>query len=343
MQSDFEVFAGRVRSQVEGRLGPWLHARVAEARAVGADAGAVAEAVRQLTLRGGKRLRPVLLAASFEACGGPGSETVAMGGVALELLQSYLLVHDDWMDGDEVRRGGPSVPALMRDRFAGRSADAMSILAGDLAAAWARRAVFEVALPAERLVAAAAELATVEEQVVIGQVLDVAGEAKNDRDVEVVHTLKTASYTVTGPVVMGAMLAGASADDVAALREFARPLGVAFQLRDDILGVFGESRATGKPSGADLCAGKRSAVIVAALAAGLRDELASVLGRGEVEPSALQGVVDLLDRKGIRARVELRIEGLVREAQAAIERASLSTSGRAVLAGAILALTHRQT
>jgi len=104
MLPDFAHFVARVRQQVEARLGPWLDARVAEARGRGPDVGLVADGVRQLTLRGGKRLRAVLVAAAYEACGGDrGAEAVAPVGAALELFQTYLLTHDDLIDGGEVR------------------------------------------------------------------------------------------------------------------------------------------------------------------------------------------------------------------------------------------------
>ncbi|HEX3344005.1 MAG TPA: polyprenyl synthetase family protein, partial [Polyangiaceae bacterium] len=151
----FDRFVARVRGEVDGRLGPWLDARVAEARSRGSDVEAVADAVRALVVRGGKRMRPVLLAAAYEGCGGEGgSPAVAAAGASLELLQAYLLIHDDWMDGDAVRRGGPSVPAMMKERLPDH-ADAASILAGDLAAAWAREALLELELPAARVLLAA--------------------------------------------------------------------------------------------------------------------------------------------------------------------------------------------
>src|SRR5580692_2607798 len=165
MKDDYELFVAAVRSRTEVRLGSWLESRVAEARRRGPDVEAVADAVGQLALRGGKRMRPVLLVLAYEACGGEGGvQAVLAACVALELLQTYLLVHDDWMDGDEMRRGGPSVPAMMRDHFRGKHADAASILAGDLAAAWAHQALLELELPPERVLMAARELGRVEEE-----------------------------------------------------------------------------------------------------------------------------------------------------------------------------------
>jgi geranylgeranyl diphosphate synthase type I len=344
--SDFALFVARVRETVEERLTVVLDRRLATARGRGADVEAAARALGQLTLRGGKRMRCVLLAAAYEAHGGEGGiEAVAPACVAIELLQAYLLVHDDWMDGDDVRRGGPSVPALMRKRFSGSAAmaDAMTVLAGDLAAAWARRALFDLALPASRVVLAAAELARVEEDVVEGQMLDVVGGAHDLPDVEAMHVLKTSSYSVRGPVVMGARLAGATDVQVTALAAFADPLGVAFQMRDDVLGVFGAPTVMGKPAGSDLRAGKRSAVVVEALAQGLGGTLAPVLGRPQASESDVRAAIDRLESSGIRARLEARIGALVREAQGALERASLTPAGRALLSTAVLALTDRQS
>ncbi|MGD0678059.1 MAG: polyprenyl synthetase family protein [Polyangiaceae bacterium] len=343
MPREFESFVDHVRAQVERGLCTWLEVRVTEARARGADIGRVADAVRQLTLRGGKRLRPALLAAAYEACSGEGgSAPVTLAGMALELLQTYLLAHDDWMDGDALRRGGPSLPAMMRASFSGAQADAMSVLAGDLASAWSHRALFEMALPPDRVLLASREFARVEEDVVEGQVLDVLGCSGDGPAVETMHSLKTASYTVRGPLTMGARLAGASDAQVSSLEAFGEPLGIAFQLRDDVLGVFGQVGATGKPAGNDLRAGKRSAVTVDALAAGLSADLVPVLGRASASDDDVQRVVQRLEARGVRARIEARIEVLVRDAHAALERASLTATGRALLADAIHILTQRR-
>ena len=341
---EFNEFVAAVRSVVDTRLGAWLDARVALAEGRGAPVGAVARALRQLAMRGGKRMRPVLLAAAYVACGGEGGVApVAMAGVSLELLQVYLLVHDDWMDGDAVRRGGPSVPALMRGLFEGPRADAASVLAGDLAAAWARAALVEVDLPAARVAGAAAELARAEEDVVQGQLLDVVGAASNLPDVERVHSLKTASYSTTGPVRIGARLAGASDATVAGLAAYAEPLGVAFQLRDDVLGTFGDEREMGKPAGGDLRAGKRTALVVeAARDARAREALSRVLARPDASDADVRRALECLHESGARERVEARIGALAGQARAALGEMVLTTAGRSVLEGAVAALTERK-
>jgi geranylgeranyl diphosphate synthase, type I len=157
---DFERFVADVRKQVDGLAGAWLDARMTEVRAQGAEVEAAASAVRSLVLRGGKRMRAVLLAAAYEACSGEvASPAVAQVGVAIELLQAYLLVHDDWMDGDDLRRGGPSVPAMMRERFEARRSEFVTVLAGDLACAWSSRALLEAEFAPAALVGASREFA----------------------------------------------------------------------------------------------------------------------------------------------------------------------------------------
>jgi geranylgeranyl diphosphate synthase type I len=345
MHQDYAHLVARVRQQVEERLRAWLEARVGEARRRGADVGVVAEGIRDLTLRGGKRLRAVLLAAAYEACGGEGgADAVTAGGAALELFQSYLLIHDDLMDGGELRRGGPSVPALMRRQFGAARCDAMSILAGDLAGAWAQRLLLEVALSPERVVGAALELARAHEDVIAGQVLDVSGTASNAGEVEAVHALKTSSYSVRGPVTVGARLAGAREDQVTALAAFADPLGVAFQLRDDVLGTFGDPKATGKAATDDLREGKRTAIVVEALRdARAAEVLGRVLGCRDASDEDLREAMTRIEACGARDRVEARIHELARESRAALGRAALSPAGHALLEPTIESLTERRS
>jgi geranylgeranyl diphosphate synthase type I len=340
---EFAAFAQGVRAVVEARLGAWVEGRVAIARRRGADTAAVAEALQQLALRGGKRLRAVLLAASYVGCGGRGGpDAVAMAGVSLELFQTYLLVHDDWMDGDDTRRGGPSVPFLMRARFPGRHADVTSVLAGDLASAWSRSALLEVDVAADCVLLASRELARAEEDVVQGQILDTERAAADAEGVELVHTLKSASYSTRAPLRMGARLAGAGDATVEALGAFAEPLGVAFQLRDDVLGTFGDAGSMGKPAGGDLRAGKRTALVVEAERdAGVRALLARLSSDPHASAADVRAATLAIEKSGARDRVEARIRALVARSREALDQVGLSSAGRALLEGAVVALTER--
>ena len=386
-EDGFKTLLDTVRRHVDGQLAVWLAPKVATASHVSAEVGAAAEAVQGLALRGGKRMRAALVVAGFEACiphaEAPSDDdrvstllrSVDLAMIAVELLQVYLLVHDDWMDDDAVRRGGPAVHVVLRERLGSkRLGDAAAILAGDLACAYAQEALLETPLPAARVLAAARAFAQIQEDVVTGQLAEMSAivhpvgyhEARQDSatlpahqrrpapSVEVIHALKTASYTVTGPLALGAHLAGASEARVAQLTRYGRPLGIAFQLRDDLLGTFGDPSATGKPVGNDIRQGKRTALVAEMRGdAAAEALLARVLGREDASDRDIAEAVRAMETSGAKARVEARVAELLAEARAALdamglapgegERAERAGEGmtKGWLAGAVKALGER--
>ncbi len=259
-------------------------------------------------------------------------------GVALELLQTYLLIQDDWMDGDLMRRGGPSVHAalgaVLGDAHLGASS---AMLASDLSWNLAFEVVSTIALPAPRVLATVRALVALHQDVIVGQQIDMMGRAE---DVEAMHALKTGSYTVRGPLTLGATLAGAPAATLAALDAYAAPVGVAFQLRDDLLGTFGGPEDTGKPVGNDLRAGKRTAVLAEALdgtarlsAAG-RAALDRAFGRADASEADVVAAAAALEACGARAAVTARLTRLCHEAVARAEALPLAAPAPRLLAGA---------
>lgn len=335
-----------VRRRTDERLAHWLRPRVAAAAQISDDVGAAAAAVQDLSLRGGKRMRAALVAAGYVACSTSGADyrPCEPAMLAVELLQTYLLIHDDWMDADDLRRGGPTVHVFLRQKLGSAPlGDAAAVLAGDLASAYAQEALLESDLPHERVLRAARVLARIQVEVVTGQLAEMCATAAGRASapsVETIHALKTASYTVTGPLLLGAALAGADDAHAAELERFGRPLGIAFQLRDDLLGVFGDPSATGKPIWNDLRQGKRTALI-----AELRNEvpelLARAFGRADSAQADLEAIVRAMEETGARRRVEARVRELCAEARRALEATSLSDTGRAWLAGAVAALGER--
>ncbi len=349
----FVALLASVRSAVDDRLAAWLAPRVAAAAKISADVALAAEAARGLALRGGKRMRAALVVAGFEALAPAPSSSWAScmpGMLAIELLQTYLLIHDDWMDDDDVRRGGPAVHVLLREQLGDRAlGDAAAILAGDLASAWAQEALFESSLPAEHVLSASRAYARIQTEVVTGQLAEMMagrpGRATPPR-VETVHALKTASYTVTGPLLIGAALAGADASASAAVERFGRPLGVAFQLRDDLLGIFGDPQATGKPIWNDLRQGKRTALVAELLREPSGAELLDrVLGKPDASHDDLRAVVDAMVSSGAKERVERRVDELCDEARQAIYSIAwpIAEPARSWLVGAVRALGERNS
>ena len=334
----FAALARDVKVAVEARLAAVAEERRAWAADIGPDVAAVTSALFDVATRGGKRVRPALVAAASVACGGAATEASVVGaGVALEILHAYLLVHDDWMDDDEVRRGGPSAHAALRARFESRQrGDACAILAGDFGQAFAFEALATLPVAADQRLEAMAEVSRMLAEVVAGQVLDVAGAAVTREAVETMHRLKTSSYTTRTPLVLGAILAGAPREKREALRAAGDPLGVAFQLADDLLGTFGDPEKTGKSARSDLRRGKRTALV-----AELEEDRAArqlmprVLGVEDAPDEEVDALVRRMVESGAKARVEARIGALLEETRARIEALGLRREGAELMLGAV--------
>jgi geranylgeranyl diphosphate synthase type I len=332
MATDGSEWLAEVRDTVSSHLAAFFQAERQRLASLAPEAVELVAAIEELTMRGGKRLRPALAYAAYRSVRAEGRpEDVAQAGAGLELLQSYLLIHDDWMDGDDERRGGPSVHAALRREGRERHiADALAILAGDLASAQSWRLfVGSVREPAS-LPEVLAVVQRMHEEVIVGQQLDLTGAP----DVSRMHQLKTGSYTVRGPLDLGAVLGGATRAQREALARFGAPVGEAFQMRDDLLGAFGDPRETGKPAGNDLRAGKHNALIRAAEERASQGELAplrAVLGRAEASDEAIRAALALLERCGARDAVEARLRELVDDALARLEDAPLEPVGKTML------------
>ncbi len=320
---------GEVRTAVDARLAQYLDEKRHASSALAPEAAELVDAVRALTMRGGKRFRPALLQAAFRAVDPARDPSCTLDAcAALELLQSYLLIHDDWMDRDEERRGGPSVHAALRAAHAGDEhlGASLAILAGNLASACAWELVTrgEHPRPVERRVIEA--FLRMHQEVVFGQQLDLLGTP----DVSQMQQLKTGSYTVRGPLLLGAALAEASDAQREALLTYGRPLGEAFQVQDDLLGTFGDPEATGKPAGGDLREGKRTALVLAAERRGTEAALAplhAVLGKRDASEVELAAAREALVACGAKAEVEARLDALAAEAARALESPVLHAPG----------------
>src|SRR4051812_38452100 len=341
-QNPFFALLGAVQTEVDQRLRGFLETRLDVARRHGPEVVEMVSAVRDLCLRGGKRLRPALLVAGYRAASERAELEPALdAGVALELLQAYLLIHDDWMDGDLVRRGGPAVHAHLAKRFRSEhKGNASGILAGDYASAVALEALSQVEMKPSAALAAFACFVEMQLDAIAGQQLDLIG---GEYDVELAYQLKTGSYTVRGPLPLGAILASAKPITLRALDRFALPIGVAFQLRDDLLSAFGDPKRTGKPLGNDLRAGKRTALLAAGLKLARGKDLLALkraVGSRTASDAQLRAALAVLETSGARAAIEARVSELSRVGLAELSR-GVSPQGARLLAGASDALTTR--
>ena len=346
-------------SHVERELTRFLREAGAEIQATEPGFTSGVEALTEFVLRGGKRLRPTFAWWGWRGTGG--DESAADGVLqvvsSLELVQACALIHDDLIDSSDSRRGRPTVHVAFSDqhtaqRWLGSPAVfglAAAVLIGDLALAWADDMFSAAALPAETLDRARPAWRAMRTEVLAGQFLDMRTQAIGDASPEAalrVSRLKTAAYTVERPLHLGAALAGAAPAQIATLREFGRDLGVAFQLRDDLLGVFGDPSVTGKPAGDDLREGKRTLLI----ALGMRlagDDQAAIIAEALGDPALTESDVDVvrktLTEVGAVSAVEQRIDELTYTALATLDRARLTEPAATHLtdlAGKVTQRTH---
>jgi len=322
-------FLAEYAALADPRLAAFLDARSAEAARLPVDLRAAFAALRDYVLRGGKRLRGALVVLGCEAAGGDRS-WVLDASVGVELLHAYLLVHDDFMDRDEVRRGGPTVhAALARTTGSEHLGASLSVLLGSLCEAWALELVLAAPVPAERTVAAGKLLARALQEVTIGQMQDLSAPLGRDlgpRDVLAVEVMKTGSYSFDLPLRLGALLAGADDAVLAALERFALPLGQAFQIADDLLGTFGAPEQTGKPNASDLREGKRTLLIARAFEkADSRDAalLRAGLGKPDLSEAEASALREVLVRTGAAQWCREDAERLCAEAVGALDGAPL--------------------
>jgi geranylgeranyl diphosphate synthase type I len=294
------------------------------------------EAMRDLCVRGGKRIRPRLCALAYEGIAGkPVPAGVYTFAAGLELLHVFMLVHDDLIDGAQTRRGAPTLhhrPSLRHPSDStGMLQQHLAMLSGDMLFALSIETMCAAEMPAGRAREAMARILETAREAAMGELLDVlygrsALRELSSAELAEVLRLKTANYTFVGPLLAGASLAGGSPSALRALSSFGGRVGVAFQLADDLLDLFGEANQIGKPVGGDLREGKRTVLMRLALdraSPGDGARLVSLLDRGSVSEVDLIWVKQLLVELGVAQEVSGRVRQLVRAACQALPRAEL--------------------
>jgi geranylgeranyl diphosphate synthase type I len=347
---------GQLRERVQARLASYLADQAAVVGQLGPELAGPMAVLNDLNT-GGKLLRPAFCYWGYRAGGAPDGDEIVAAAAALELLHVSALVHDDVMDGSDRRRGRPSAHRQFADlhRTAAWSGNAESfghsaaILLGDLVLAWADELLRGCGLPPERVAAGITVFEAMRTEVIGGQYLDLVAQAVAD-DASVTRAMrvlrfKTAKYSVERPLQLGATLGGASPELVSAFTAFGIPLGEAFQLRDDLLGVFGDPERTGKPEAVDLREGTRSVHVTTAIAtadAADRATLQELIGDPGLDDHGVTRLRDVLVRTGAVDEVEKLIGALTTEAEDALAAAPIvDPTARQVLADLIVAATQR--
>ena len=352
--------AADLRPRVQATIDDVLARQGALLANVSPDMEPLVSALRDL-LAGGKRLRPAFAywgwrgATSDVTLGSAEESAVVHAVTGLEFLQACALIHDDVMDGSDTRRG---LPAAHR-RFAGVHRNEQwlgspesfgvgaAILLGDLCLSWADEVLLTSDLDRDAVTRAKRVYDEMRSELMAGQYLDLLEQANGggsvDRAMQVVR-YKSAKYTIERPLHIGAAIAGAPEEIVAAYSGYGLPLGEAFQLRDDVLGVFGDPEQTGKPAGDDLREGKRTVLIALAHQRAddaQRGHLRALLGDPGLDHSGVETLRSIIADTGALASTETMIDELLDRSLASLDGAGLSDDAREVLTGLAYAATRR--
>ncbi|MBK5229434.1 MAG: polyprenyl synthetase family protein [Actinobacteria bacterium] len=314
-----------LRNLVEGELDEFLRARAGALP----EASPMIEEISALIGAGGKRIRPAFCYWGYRAAGGTHCDAIVRAAASLELLHTFAIVHDDIMDGSDERRGVATVHV--------RHGVGVGILVGDLALVLADELFMTAGFDAATTLRGFGSYSVMREEVISGQHMDVV--AANRIDVSEEHArriavLKSGRYSIEKPLVIGAALAGASDGFGEGLSRFGDPLGEAFQMRDDILGTFGDRVSVGKPVDSDIREGKRHVLYAktrALLGDGDRARFEELWGAADLTTEEVDTLRGLIDSSGARAEIESEIDHRWSEARSVLEETDIPPDARSAL------------
>ncbi|MFE4664926.1 polyprenyl synthetase family protein [Streptomyces sp. NPDC056716] len=347
----------RIRAEVDAVLSAFLRhkARTAAGQKLPTE---VTTVLRDFLAVGGKRIRPLLCVTGWHAAGGKNRpHALVQAAASLEMFHAFCLIHDDIMDNSATRRGQPAVHRTLASHHgqgrttsaADRLGKSAAVLVGDIALAWSDELLHTAGLDTRRLGEVLPLVDAMRTEVMYGQYLDVTAAGTPTDDIEralAICRYKTAKYTIERPLHIGAALAGADQRLLDTLSAFALPLGEAFQLRDDLLGVFGDPRRTGKPTLDDLRDGKHTVLIAHAMRhadEARRQILRTLLGNPHLDESAADHLRRILTAVGAPAAVEDMIRERHDAARHAIESGSIPAGTAALLLDMARQATARTT
>jgi geranylgeranyl diphosphate synthase type I len=320
-----------LRADIDSALKEFVEKQVTELSKIGSELLPAGQALSRFILDSGKRLRPIFAVVGYLGSGKELSKEIIKAASALELIHVCALIHDDLMDGSDTRRGAPSIHREFevihrKDGRAGNSQQfgaATAILLGDLALVWSAKMLHQSGVSDDVLINSLPMYDELRVELMAGQFLDVYEQTSHSSSLErsrKIARYKSGKYTIERPLHFGAALAQVRNLD-SVYTDYGIPLGEAFQLRDDLLGVFGESELTGKPTGDDLLEGKRTALIAKAFELGSASSamtLTSVLGNRKASADSIEKAKNIIVETGALAFIEGLIEELTATSLVAI-------------------------
>ena len=346
--------ANDLRVRIQTRLDAFVADHRSLMAAVSPDTLPLLESLEGLLI-GGKRLRPAFAYWGFHAAGGQDSDEVLSACASLEFLQACALIHDDVMDASDTRRGKPAIHKQFEalhiandwNGSAKLFGEGSAILVGDLALSWADEMLLTSGLSNDQLLRAKTIYDIMRTELMSGQYLDLLEQVRGDithERAETVIRFKSAKYTIERPLHLGAAIAGATPELNQVLSDYGLALGEAFQLRDDLLGVFGDSSVTGKPAGDDLREGKQTMLIAFANTnANVEDRqfLSENLGDSDLSSDTIAKLQAILVSCGAQDFVENRISDYLAKALSALDSLAIAPEPKSALTELAILATKR--
>lgn len=307
------------------------------------------ELIQYFTLSGGKRIRGMLVYQGYLATGGEDTiEKILPCATGVELMHAFFLIHDDIIDKSDERRNQPTVHKLYENLYKDKLDKnqhlkhftfSMAIMVGDLACALAYQSIIRSLFPAQNIIKALELMHNVAEKTTIGEGLDILGGFKNKiaiDDVYKIQELKTAKYTIEGPLLMGAALGEGKEYLFDSLSAFAIPAGIAFQIQDDILGIFGSKEKVGKSISSDIIENKKTLLIAKAIENAndaQKNFLYNCLGNASVNDNDMNKIRDIIRETGSLAFSQEKAYELVKKSKAILKKINIPQKVKDFLSG----------
>ncbi len=352
---NFKTELTTLQGAINQELEKYIDSVIVEVKKTDPFIAAMFKHFKKMTVSGGKRIRPIMMYWGYVGAGGTDTREIIRASISIELIHAFLLMHDDIIDRDDLRRGTKTIHAKYRDyhkKFLVGSdsthfGNSVGIIAGDLVYSLGNQVLFSSQFEPHLIIAALNKMQDIVGLTCVGEMQDVYMEyssgVKEDAIVQMYEN-KTARYTFDGPLKLGALLAGADDAFCDALTKFAIPVGIAFQIHDDLLGVFGDEAKTGKPVGSDIAEGKKTLLVARAYKKATREQkrvLDALLGKKDLSLSDVQRFQEVLIACGAKKDVGEYVEALLNDAHDAVNALSLDARAREFLQEMIVYLRNR--
>lgn len=354
---NFQQTLGGLKAAIDKELDHQFDIAIADARKKDGLSAEALEHTKEIALAGGKRIRGALLYWAYLGLGGKEKKKILKAAVAIELVHLFLLVHDDIIDRGELRHGKATLHKMMEKKYrknisvdeAQHFGQSIAIIVGDMLYAIANKIMLETGFSSQEMARALLQLQKIVANTIVGQSQDIAIEYnKNVSQTEVLamYENKTARYTFEGPLHLGAMLAGCTdKKTLKLLSAYALPLGIAFQIKDDILGVFGSEKKLGKSVASDIEEGKQSLMVVKArelASAAQKKQLEAILGKKQLTQKEIKIFQDILRSTGALAFAEDLAMQYLNKGKKEIEKAIILPQAKDFFVGLVEYLEKRE-